>query len=169
MTKPLFQKRTIWAFIALAMTATIAASMAAPVFADEAMVEGTYLYARAGGWAFERIDNETIRQKPVQLNITLNLGSLVRNHRLITGVNGTLDVNGTIFAIQSGQGIIITGVHVALVRCSGVDADGNEIGFAVRAAYFWWGGSVYAFRAVALLRTVESPMMLLMRGVAKVY
>jgi hypothetical protein len=164
------RKKVIAAFAVIAISAVLTASMLVyPAFAEETEVQNKHIAVKAKGFAFKRIDNETIKQYPVELTLTLELGERNGTRIPVLGVNGTVDVNGTVYTIESGKGVILTGRHVALIQCEGVDANGNEVTLGIRAVYFWWGGKLYAFRAKALLSTADGRMLLLMRGVAKVY
>jgi archaellum component FlaG (FlaF/FlaG flagellin family) len=129
--------------------------------------------ATARGWAFQRVDNETIKQYAVEMNLTLQLGSKKGNTISIVNVTGSVSVNSTtynaVFQIESGKGVIETNKNIVLVSAEGVN-DGTTVTLKAEATYFWWGGKAFAFRGRALLQqTSEKPMLLLLRyGLAKV-
>jgi hypothetical protein len=164
------RKKVILAFAVAAMMAAVATSMVAyPAFAaTEPEIQSKHIAVKAKGWAFQRVDSETIKQHNVMLELTLELGGRKGQIVAIASASGSVDVNGTIYTIQSGKGLIITGRHVVVARFIGVDAQGHEISLWIQTVYFWWGGELFAFRAKAVLRTTENPMLLLLRGAAKV-
>lgn len=125
--------------------------------------------AEARGWAFQRIDNETIKQYSMTMNLALELGQRNGPPVAIVNVSGSVEVNSVTYAIESGKGLIATRRDIALFRAEGVDGQGNNVTLKVAAKYFWWGGQLYAFRGKALLQTTEKPMLLLFRGMAKVH
>lgn len=163
------RKKAILAFAVIALAVVITTSVLAyPAFAtEEPEFQSKHVYVRARGIAVQKIDNETIKT-PVNLTLTLVLGEKRGNFIPVLNVNGSIDVNSTIYTIEYGDGIIQTQRHVAFIRCVGFDADGNQLILRIRAPYFWWGRKLYVFRAKALLRTVDTRMLLLLRGIAKV-
>lgn len=164
------RKKAILAFAVVAMIAAVATSMATySAFAvADTEIQTKNVTLKAKGWAFQRIDTETIKQQNVTLELTIELGQRKGTIILIANGSGSVDVNGTIYTIQSGKGFILTGRRIALARFVGVDAQNNEISLGIQTVYFWWGGKLFAFRSRAVLRTVENPMLLLLRGAARV-
>jgi hypothetical protein len=125
------------------------------------------------GWAFQRIDNETIKEYAVQLNLTIEVGPRKANLIPIVNVTGSVAVHSTsfnaVYTIESGKGVIETCRRVALISAKGVDAQNNPVTFKAEINYFWWGGRTYAFTGKAILRPNGNPMLMLLRyGVAKV-
>lgn len=168
MMKVKFSKKTLLATIVIALTVIVTSSILIyPTFASQSELERKHVYARARGIAIQKIDNETIKM-PVRVNLTLVLGKKRGKFIPVLNVNGSVDVNGTIYTIEYGDGIIQTKRHIAFIRCVGFDAEENEVTLRLGAAYFWWGGKLYAFRAKALLCTENTRMGLLLRGIAKV-
>jgi hypothetical protein len=164
------RKKALVAFAIVAVVAAVAVSLIAyPTFAvvNDADVLGKHVSIRAKGVTFQRIDSETIKQGTVELKLDVELERGRDYFLAIPNVSGSANVSGTIYSIESGIGFVNTKNHVALMRCAGVDAEGNEVTFGVRMIYFWWGGKIYALRIQSLLRT-ENPMLLLLRGVAKI-
>ena len=165
------RKRAILAFAVVAITMAVTTSMLVyPTFAEEQALQRKHVYARARDIAIQKIDNETIKT-PVNLELALVLGEKRGCFIPVLNVKGSIDVNGTIYTIEYGDDIIQTQRHWALIRCVGSNAEGlEEIQVTLRlgAAYFWWGGDLYAFRAKALLRIADTPTLLLLRGIAKV-
>lgn len=157
------------AFAVVAIVTFVAASsIAYPAIVAQPEVQNKQIIAKAMGWAFQRVDSETIEQNNVTLKLVLEIGERRGPVAFIVNASGSVDIDGTVYTIQSGKGLIGTMGHVALVHCEGVDDGGNKIVLGIGSTYFWWGGHLYAFRAKAFLRTAESPMLLLVRGLAKV-
>ena len=134
---------------------------------------GHNVTAQSEGWAFQRIDNETIKEYALQLNLTIELGSAKGCLIPIVNVTGSVAVHSTtfnaVYTIESGKGVVETNKHVALISASGVDAQNNPVTLKAEINYLWWGGRTYAFTGKAILRSDENPMLLLLRyGVAKV-
>lgn len=157
-------------FAIVAIVAVVAVSFIAyPSLAvvDDAEAQTKHVTLKAEGWAFQRIDEETIRQGTVELELDFELGKGRGHFLAIPNVSGSANIDGTVYTIKSGRGFVNTKKHVALMRCTGVDAEGNEATFGIRMAYFWWGGDAYALRIKSILR-IENPMLLLLRGVAKI-
>ena len=44
----------------------------------------------------------------------------------VLNVKGSIDVNGTIYTIEYGDGVIQTQRHLAFIRCVGSNAEGLE-------------------------------------------
>jgi len=136
-------------------------------------LNGENVTAECGGWAFQRIDNETIKEYALELNLTIQLGAKNGAKVSITSVSGTISVNSTtfnaVYNIQTGNGIIETNRHVALIQAEGVNGQDN-VTLKAEAFYLYWGGKEFAFRGRALLEeSGQKPMLLLLRyGVAKV-
>lgn len=161
-----------WATTFAVVAATLAVSMGLlvyPTFAEEPLAQSKCVLVNAKGWAFQRIDNETIKQYPVNLTLTLELGEKNDSMIPVLQVNGSVNIKGVIYTIEEGTGAINTQRHVAWVRCTGIDAEVNRIIFNMALRYFWWGGNLYAFRSIAVLKTGDRSMLLRMRGVAKIY
>jgi hypothetical protein len=163
------RKKAVLVFAIVAMIAVVAASSVAyPAFVAPSEVQSKQIMVKAKGWAFQRVDSKTIKQSNVTLELTLEVGEREGTAVVVVNASGSVDVNGTVYIIEIGKGLIETKRHVVLVRCEGVDGDGNEATLGIGGVYFWWGGHLCAFRAKAFLRTTENPMLLLLRGAAKV-
>ncbi len=162
------RKTAVLAVFAIVLVAAVAI-LVYPAFAAEPEIQSKHVLAKARGFAFQRIDNETIKQYPANLTLTFELGKRKNTTIPVLHVTGSLDVKGATYTIEDGTGMINTQRHVTVIRCTGVDQSGNRITLDVASRYFWWGGNLYTFRAKALLSTTDKPMLLLLRGAAKVY
>jgi hypothetical protein len=165
------RKKTIAAFAVVALIASIAVSMIAyPVLATaNTAAQQRTVELKAKGEAFQRVDSDTIKRYNVTLGLTLELGERKQRAIVIANASGSVGANGIVYTIESGKGLIGTKSHVAIFRCKGVDANGNDITLGIQAACFWWGGKLYALRGGGLLRTSENPMLLWLRGVAEIH
>lgn len=122
----------------------------------------------AKGYAFQRIDEETLKQFNAETQLTVTIGPKEEGATLSVNVTGSVKVKDAVYTIQSGTAVLGTKRHVLYIRCEGVDEEGNKITLKFGAVYFWWGGKTYALRSKALLQTSEKPMLLLQRGIAKI-
>jgi len=130
-----------------------------------AVVHTVTVYAK--GYAFQRIDEETLKQFKSETNLTITIGPKEDNAPRVN-VTGTLKVNDKVYSIENGTAVLGTKRRVLFIRCDGVDEEGNRITLKLGAVYFWWGGRAYALRSKALLQTADKPMLLLQRGVARI-
>lgn len=139
---------------------------------NSAALNGQNITATCKGSAFQRIDNETIKQYALELNVTIELGAAANHTVSIINVTGSITINSTsfnaVYTIQTGKGIIETNRHIALIKAQGTNGQ-DTVTVKIEAPYFYWGGKAYAFRGRALLQqTDQKPMLLLLRyGVAK--
>ena len=119
------------------------------------------------GYAFQRIDEETLKQFKAETHLTVTIGPKEDDTPRVD-VTGSVKVNEAVYTIQSGTAVLGTKRHILYIRCEGVDEEGNKITLKFGAVYFWWGGKAYALRSKALLQTADKPMLLLQRGIAKI-
>jgi len=194
MEKTTSNKRIIVAFGAIAVAVALIAMVAYPAYAANSQAD--YKYALNGenwavveengsdadtapgtihtvvltakGYAFERIDEQTLKQYKAEMNLTIQVNPKTETTTRNVDVTGYVKVNEAIYTIESGTAALGTKRHVLFIRCEGVDEDGNAISLKVGAIYFWWGGKAYALRSKALLQTTDKPMLLLERGIAKI-
>ncbi|MGQ9552034.1 MAG: hypothetical protein ACUVUE_06365 [Candidatus Bathycorpusculaceae bacterium] len=121
----------------------------------------------AKGYAFQRVDEETLKQFKAETQLTITIGPKEDDTPRVD-VTGSVKVNEAVYTIQSGTAVLGTKRHVLYIHCEGVDEEGNKITLKFGAVYFWWGGKAYALRSKALLQTADNPMLLLQRGIAKI-
>ena len=122
----------------------------------------------AKGYAFLRLDEETIKQYNAETNLLIQFEPATEANERNVDVTGFVKVNEITYTIESGKVIIRTDKNLLFIRCQGLDEDGDQFNLRMRIRYFWWGGKLYAIRSIALLQTVESPMLLLQRGIARI-
>ena len=121
----------------------------------------------AKGYAFQRVDEETLKQFKAETHLTVTIGPKEDNTPRVD-VTGSVKVNEAIYTIRSGTAVLGTKRHILYIHCEGVDEQGNKITLKFGAVYFWWGGKAYALRSKALLQTADKPMLLLQRGIARI-
>ena len=119
------------------------------------------------GYAFQRIDEETLKQFKAETQLTVTIGPKEDDTPRLD-VTGSVKVNAAVYTIKSGTAVLGAKRHVLYIRCEGVDEEGNKITLKFGAIYFWWGGKAYALRSKALLQMADNPMLLLQRGIAKI-
>jgi hypothetical protein len=126
------------------------------------------IIGKARGIAIQHVDNETIR---MPANLTLAATPVMRRDKVIAFkiVGGEVNINGTVYTISEGKGVVIKPQHVVLLRCKGTTPDGEELLLRLHAKYFWMGGHLYVARIKGVLRIGEDTrMLLLLRGAAKI-
>jgi hypothetical protein len=137
----------------------------------DAPAKAENITATSKGWAFQRIDNETIKQYAVEINLTLEVGPKKGSMISIVNVTGSVSISSTtynaVYRIESGKGVIETKKNAVLISSEGINGE-SKVTLKAEATYFWWGGKTFACRAL-LQQAGEKPMLLLLRyGVAKV-
>jgi hypothetical protein len=194
LAKIVSQKRTILAFGVIAVAVALIAMVALPAYTANAQADFKYalngenwavaeepvpsagtsigtihtVVLTAQGYAFERIDEQTLKQYKAEMNLTIQVNPKTETTTRNVDVTGYVKVNEAIYTIESGTAVLGTKRHVLFIRCEGVDENGNAISLKVGATYFWWGGKAYALRSKALLQTTDKPMLLLERGIARI-
>jgi len=119
------------------------------------------------GYAFQRIDEETLKQFKAETHLTVTIGPKEDDTPCVD-VTGSVKVNEAVYTIQSGTAVLGTKRCILYIHCEGVDEQGNKITLKFGSVYFWWGRKAYALRSKALLQTADKPMLLLQRGVARI-
>lgn len=120
--------------------------------------------AYAKGIAIQKIDNETVK---MPANLTLVAEPIERGEKLILFkiVGGKVDVNGAVYTISEGEGMVIKARRTVMLRCQGTGPEGAEVLLRLRAEYFWMGGHLYVARVTGVLKIGEDTrILLLMRG-----
>ncbi len=121
----------------------------------------------AKGYAFARIDQETIKQYKSITNIIIQVQPATETTEREINVKGTVKVNDATYTVSDGKVFIGKERKLIFVNCTGTDENGNQITLKLGANYFWWGGHSYALRSKALLQTDDQPILLLQRGIAR--
>jgi len=119
------------------------------------------------GYAFQRIDEETLKQLKAETYLVVRIGRKEDGAPCVN-VIGSVKVNGAVYTIQSGTAALETKRRILHINCEGVNRQGNKITLKFSAVYFWWGGKAYALRSKALLQTADKQMLLLQRGIARI-
>ncbi len=122
----------------------------------------------AKGYAFLRIDEETIKQYNCTTNIVVQVQPETEATNREIGITGSIQVNDEGYRLTDGKVFIVKEKKLIFLNCTGTDEGGNQITLKLGARYFWWGGKAYALRSKALLQTDEQPILLLQRGIARI-
>ena len=186
------QKRTILALGVISVAIALIAMVAYPAYAateeyryalnqenwvvteesagnwDAALGSVLTVQIEAKGYAFLRIDEETIKQYDSKTSIVIQVQSATETTERKIEITGSVQVKGATYTITGGKVFIGKERRLIFVNCTGTDESGNQITLKFGARYFWWGGKAYALRSKALLQTVDQPMLLLQRGVARI-
>ncbi len=119
----------------------------------------------AYGNAYQVIDNDTIKYYPANLTLTLQPTSTNGTVKIFSVVSGTLTINGISYTLTSGNGAVLTGRHIVLMKSQGTSADGQTITMKLEAfyAYSWSQGSTI-LRIGAKLQTDDANYTLLMKA-----
>ena len=115
--------------------------------AEESTVQ---VIAYAKGIAVQRTNNET---EKMPANLTLTTEPIEQREKLIIFkvVSGEVNINGTVYTLSKGKGIIIKPQHTVVLRCNGTSPDGTEVMLSLHARYFWMGGHLYVARVRGML------------------
>jgi len=135
------------------------------ILAEETAVQVT---AYAQGIAIQEMDNETVK---MPANVTLTAEPIERGEKLILFkiVGGRVDINGTLYTISQGKGVVIKPRHIVVLHCQGTSPDGAQVLLRLRVRYFWMGGHLYVARVKGILKIGEdTKMLLLLRGHARI-
>jgi hypothetical protein len=135
---------------------------------DAALSSTLIVKIDAKGYAFARIDEETLKQYNSTTSIVIQVQPATETTERKIDITGTVKVKDATYTITGGKVFIGKEKRLIYVNCTGTDKDGNPITLKFGARYFWWGGKAYALRSKAILQTADKPMLLLQRGIAKI-
>ena len=135
---------------------------------DTTLAIGLIAKIEAKGYAFLRMDEETIKQYGCSTNIVIQIQPATETSEREVDVMGSVIVNDVTYTITGGRVFLRKDRRLIFISCKGVDETGNPIGLKFGARYFWWGGKAYALRSKAVLQTEDKPMLLLQRGIARI-
>jgi hypothetical protein len=122
----------------------------------------------AKGYAFARVDQETLKQYNSTTSIVIQIQPATETTERKIDITGTVKVNDATYTVSDGKVFIGKERKLIFVNCTGTDESGNQITLKLGANYFWWGGHAYALRSKAVLQTDDQPMLLLQRGIARI-
>jgi hypothetical protein len=135
---------------------------------DSTVPNGRTITMEAKGYAFLRIDEETLKQYTVTTSLLIQVQPAPETTEKSVDVTGSVKVNDETYTIQSGKAILRAEKRLVFIIGQGVDQTGNSVTLKLGARYFWWGGKAYAFRSAALLQTSAKQMLLLQRGIVRI-
>jgi hypothetical protein len=154
---------TVTVVVVLAFAIPLAA-YALPV-SDSNIASSRTLVAR--GVAREVVNGENVT---VPANFTLTLARAGGNNTVprFNVVGGTVVVNGAVYTIDSGNGGVLRGRHLILLKAQGTGPDGQAVTLKLAGRYFWMGGRLYVARIGARLLTLNGNYTLLLRAQIRV-
>lgn len=188
------QKRTILAIGVISFAIALIAMMAYPAYTASAQADYRYalnqknwavaeesadnldatlasvltLKIDAKGYAFLRIDEETLKQYNSITSIVIQVQPATETAERKIDITGFVKINDATYTITGGKVFLGKEKKLIFLNCTGTDTSGNPITLKLGARYFWWGGKAYALRSSAVLQTADKPMLLLQRGIAKI-
>jgi len=122
----------------------------------------------AWGYAFQRVDSETIKQLKCTTHLVVVVTPATEGSGRAVDVTGSATVGDAVYTITDGKAFLGREKKLLYVNCTGTDDAGNEISLKFGGHYFWWSGKAFALRTMAMLQTDDGPMLLLQRGVARI-
>jgi hypothetical protein len=135
---------------------------------DAALSSTLVVQIDAKGYAFARVDQETLKQYNSTTSILIQVQPATETTEREIDITGTIKVNDATYTVSDGKVFIGKEKKLIFVNCTGTDENGNQITLKFGANYFWWGGHAYALRCKAVLQTDDQPMLLLQRGIARI-
>ncbi len=117
----------------------------------------------AKGVARDTVNGEKLT---VPANFTLTLQRAGGNNTVprFNLVGGNVVINGISYSIASGNGGVLRGRHLILLKAQGTGPDGQEITLKLAGRYFRIGGRLYVARIGALLLTPNGNYTLFLRA-----
>ena len=152
------------AVVAILMIAIPLAAYALPV-SDSNIASSRILIAK--GVAREIVNGENVTF-PANLTLALERTSGNTSRPRFNVVGGTVVVNGATYKISSGNGGVLRGRHLILLKAQGMGPDGQAVTFKLAGRYFWMGGHLYVARIGARLLTPNGNCTLLLRASIRV-
>ncbi len=121
----------------------------------------------AKGVAREVINGETVNL-PADFTLTFERATGNSTVSKFNVVGGSIDINGVTYTIASGEGGVLRGKRLILLKAEGTGPDGQAIILKLAGRYFWMGGRLYVARIGARLLTDNGNFTLLMRSAIRV-
>ena len=144
---------------------------AAPVLANDPVQGTRNLLGK--GIVGERVNGESFTA-PASFNLTLEKSvapsttSTTPAVPKFNVVGGTLVVNGTTYAITSGNGGVLRARHAVLLQAQGISAAGQSVTLKLEGRYFWMGGRLFVLRMAGSVQTSSGKELLLIRAEIRV-
>ena len=158
-------KKRIIIVAAAAVVALLAIAIPLTAYAlsvnDDDIASSRTLVAK--GIAREIVNGETVT---FPANFTLTLQRAGGNNTVprFNVVGGNIVINGITYSIASGNGGVLRGRHLILLKAQGTGPDGQVISLKLAGRYFWMGGRLYVARIGARLLTPNGNYTLLLRA-----
>jgi hypothetical protein len=119
---------------------------------------------KAQGYAFQRIDDQTIKYSQAEVTLTVQATSANTTVKRFDITGGAVIINGTSYTIAGGNGAVLAGRRIVLLKASEIGQDGQTVTLKIEGRYFWMWGHLYAARIAAKLQTDNGNYTLFMRA-----
>jgi hypothetical protein len=119
---------------------------------------------KAHGYAFQRIDDQTIKYSQAEITLTIQATSANTTVKRFDITGGAVIINGTSYTIAGGNGAVLAGRRIVLLKASGIGEEGQAVTLKIEGRYFWMWGHLYAARIAAKLQTDNGNYTLFMRA-----
>jgi hypothetical protein len=122
---------------------------------------------RAKGIAVNKTDPQA---STTAASFTLTLEATEVNNATIrfNVVSGTVDINGTQYAITGGNGAVIRNRHGFVLQAQGTSPEGKAVTLKLAGRYFWMWDRIYVARIAGALQTENAKISLLLRAAIRV-
>jgi len=162
-------KMVLVASIAIALVAMIAFPTVG--YAEEVPTTDspTPVIVKARGVALQKADNGTITKLPANMTLTVVKVKRAEGVILFKVLNGTINIDGIVYTIDEGIGIVLTDSQTVFAWCKGAGPNGETVTLKLAAKYLWMWGNLYVARISGIIRIGEDiRMLLLLRGAARI-
>ncbi|MFQ6087245.1 MAG: hypothetical protein ACE5OV_04415, partial [Candidatus Bathyarchaeia archaeon] len=133
---------------------------------SQEQVEGL-VALRARGIAIQKIGEEKTRM-PARMGLLIKLGIRNESRIPLKVLKGRVRIGENIYNLTGGRGVVLLERHVALMRCVGVDAEGESVVFKFAVRYAHIAEDIYAIKIAGVLKAEESRVFMRLKGHAKI-
>lgn len=124
---------------------------------------------KARGVALQKADDGTIIKLPANMTLAAVKVKRAEGVILFKVLNGTVNIDGTVYTIDEGVGIVLTKRQAVFAWCKGVGPNGETVTLKLAAKYLWMWGNLYVGRIKGIIRIGEDTrMLLLLRGATRI-
>jgi hypothetical protein len=122
---------------------------------------------RAKGIAVERTGSQAVIT-PASFALSLEATEVNETSIAFNVINGTVEINGTEYAIAGGNGAVIRDKHGFVLEAQGTGPEGQAVTLKLAGRYFWMWGRVYVARIAGSLQTDSTKIPLVLRAAIRV-
>ena len=120
---------------------------------------------RARGLAIE-IDEVRM---PAKMVLVLRLHEQSEKGIPLKVLKGLAEINITRYNIVNGEGVVLRKKNAVLIKCLGIGLEGENVTLKFAGKWARVDGGIYAIRLIGILRVDGSRILLLLKGLAKIY